>query len=234
MSDPADDLAAALAAGDPGIRLRQAVVQTADPVGWTATVLLSGSAVPAGPLPCLGSYLPLVGDTVQVLVKSAASMLVLGPAEAAPRPGWQIRGGNGLAMANGGTTPYGSAGGAFVTVDEATQCTVTSTTPVSVSILVDGEYHLEFSVPVHDGGTAASWTHYVHVDITRAAALFEQVITKQHSAGSLGVQTTTGGKRRLRAGDTVTAFTRHTAGVSLNVDDPSNNVTFFNGRWLGP
>lgn len=89
---PADQLARLLAPNakrdTPArqLQLRSAVVQTVDPVGWTATVLFGASTTPAGPIPCAASYFAVVGDVVQVLVASSASMLILGPP--APTP-WQ-------------------------------------------------------------------------------------------------------------------------------------------------
>lgn len=80
MSSPLDDLAVQIAAGDPGMRLRQAVV-TAVASNGTVTLNLSGSTTDVPGVPCLASYFfPNVGDVVQVLAASAASLLVLAPA----------------------------------------------------------------------------------------------------------------------------------------------------------
>lgn len=68
--------------------MRQATVVGISPP-WNVTVLFGGSTTPAGPIPCIASYSPVVGDVVQVLVASSASMLILGP----PAPNaWQQTG----------------------------------------------------------------------------------------------------------------------------------------------
>lgn len=88
------------------LALRFGVVSSVS--GGGANVLISGSAVPAGPLPCLSSYSPTAGDTV-ILVGTGASILVLGSVVGGS-------GGSALGIARGHVASANTDASGFLTV----------------------------------------------------------------------------------------------------------------------